>query len=555
MVLILMVRWIDWPGALFSVASVILILLAGLSGMVNILIILLIYVDMCVSQRWIINKYDGSRHYVKCGHCEACQQEKALQRTNRVRAEFNSDRTCIFATLSYADPYVPYIKKDELYEFKRRTDSGEDAVLNVYRDCERVRSNSGSGYVVKMLNEPIRQVRLIDYSFHGKDYRVDVDDVQDFENLHFVRKGRDYFHHGKIGVINYEDFRAFYKKVRSYLKRRNYDKHYELFYVCEYGGDYARPHIHVLFSISPGDYELFKAAIMSSWSYSDHDRLDREVEIAVDPASYLASYVNCAEALPELLSVSPPFRPRHKGSHGFGMSLRDFSYESVCKAIDDGHMRYDVQVIENGAFTTRSIPLPKYVICRYFPKFKGFSRLVADEISHVLQRPSAIIQYYTKAGLEPGDCDKIMNQIRNTRKRLKLWTDGQWLDYIRYYTLSYNLHYAELMKYAYSQVQRPIEWLYFYYNISDWFALCQKPEEGKYYLPLVLNGIDRFIDSAPTLKRIVMDNYFSFFGDIEFDPNNWFSNRVQHARMLNVWNMYKKNKQITSQIYKSVKYG
>lgn len=506
---------------------------------------------MCVQQRWIINKYDGSRHYVKCGHCEACQQEKALKRTNRVKNEFNSGRTCVFVTLSYADPYVPYIKKSEFFEFKKKVDAGEHPTLNVYRDYDA--KQSSHGLVVKKNLEPIRQITQFDYYYHDRPYSVSSAGLSDFENLHYVRNGKDYFHYGKIGVLNYDDYRTFYKRIKRYLKYREYDKPYELFYVGEYGGDYARPHFHVLFSISPGDYELFKAAIISSWSFSDHDRLPREVEIAYDPASYLSSYVNSGEVLPAVLSDAPPFRPRHKSSHGFGMSLRDFSYENICSAIDDGHLRYDVQVNEQGSFTTRSIPIPKYVIRRYFPKFKGFNRLTAHEISHVLSRPSCIYNYYEKAKLETGDAEKIIRKIGNLRKRLKLDTDSKWLDYIRYYNKSDNQHYAELMKFAYQQIKYPADWLYFYYNISDYLT---KPygENDSSFLPLQLNGINRLCEVAPTLQRLIMDNYFHIF-EMEIDPNNWFQNRVYHAKMINAWNMYKKNKQLLSQIYKSVKYG
>ena len=77
---------------------------------------------MCVEQRWIVNKYDGSRHYVKCGHCEACRQEKSLQRSNRVNAEFSSGRLGIFVTLTYMNSFVPYIYKSDYYRMREEYD-------------------------------------------------------------------------------------------------------------------------------------------------------------------------------------------------------------------------------------------------------------------------------------------------------------------------------------------------------------------------------------------------------------------------------------------------
>ena len=70
---------------------------------------------MCVNQRWIVNKYNGKDFYVKCGHCEACLQEKAAKRATRIRNQVPiSGQMCLFVTLTYAPDSVPWVFKADL---------------------------------------------------------------------------------------------------------------------------------------------------------------------------------------------------------------------------------------------------------------------------------------------------------------------------------------------------------------------------------------------------------------------------------------------------------
>lgn len=489
---------------------------------------------MCVSQRWIINKYDGSKHFVKCGQCEACKQEKALDRTNRVKSEFNSSgRICVFVTLSYADQYVPYIYKEDLYNF---VDSIEiksnikitNQTLPVYRRFHRQNSNHGT-YLVKMLKDPIIEYSLQDMYRYGKDIDIPISGVAEFKNLHRVRNGIDLFDYDKIGVLHYEDVRNFLKRLKVYLQRRGYEERYESFYVGEYGGDYSRPHFHVLFSIPQGDYELFKTAILACWSFSDHSRLEREVELARDPASYLASYVNCDEDIPALLQVAAPFRPLHKYSHGFGMSLGEFSYEAVKEAYYRRDLKYDVWTTQNGTPSWTSVPIPKYVINRYFPKFKGFGRLATHEVYDVLQRPYLIYRFKEKCKLNDEDCEKVVRQIRNTLHRKNFWTDN--LDeYFQIYSHIHNVDYMTKLKWSLQNVKSYQDWLQYYYNIGEF----------------VDQDSIRLYRVAPTLGRL----HGLFDTDTDYNPNVWKDNLRVHNRLIQAWHMYKKNRQINNELTK-----
>ena len=502
---------------------------------------------MCTQQRWIRNKYDGTKHFVKCGHCPACLQEKSLVRKNRIDSEFNSGRECVFATLSYADPYIPYVYKDDAIKFlKSRAYNLHDDVshetgleykptLNIYRDFHAQQSNHG--LVVKKLNDPIKTLEYSDFTFHGKNYCPDWKGLKKFNNMHYERHGRDFFHHDKIAVLNFDDIKKFYKKLREYLKYRGYEERYEIFYCGEYGGDFARPHYHLLISIPQGHYELFKTAVLACWSYANHDVLDREIELASDPSSYLASYVNSGENIPSFLSDSPSFRPRHKYSHGFGMSLGKFSYQAVQDAVNRGTLEYDVYTTSHGVSSWRSVPIPKYVVNRYFPVWKGHSRLTSNEVFDVLQRPYNIAKYREKCSLDWKDCNNIVRKLRNFRKRFEKYDpNNDWYSYICTYISAHNLHYVTCFKHAYKEVQMMHDWKYFYYNIPDLIrdSVFQTDFHYTNY---------RLYQIAPTLSNLDFTNY-------EFDPNYWPSNLRKHNKMITAWKLYCKNREIKSELYK-----
>ena len=493
---------------------------------------------MCVEQRWIVNKYDGSKHYVKCGHCEACKQEKAIERTNRVRSEFNSDRECVFVTLSYADAYVPYVYKEDLYNWLSDIHDGKDSTLKVWRNFHA--KNSNHGLVVEKLNKPISEWSRKDLSIHGKEFIPSNSDWFDFDNLHYVRNGRHFFHKDKLGVLNYKDVRDFLKRVGSNLKYKKYDKHYEVFYVGEYGGDYSRPHFHLLFSIPKGDYELFETTILASWSFSDHDALDKEVELARDPCSYLASYVNCDDSIPQILSRGAPFRPLHKYSHGFGMSLGDFSYKAVKEAYDRRNLSYDVFTTSNGVSAWRSVPIPKYVVNRYFPKWKGFSRLAPDEVSDVLDRPSKLLCYKTKCNLENSDILKITRTINNLIHRMKFESAVDFENWKRIYKDIHNLHYVSVLRDSLESVKFFDDWKYHYLNMPERLIESQHEFNSD---SIDIKPLGCVIRVSPTLEL-----YFE--KDFQMDCNKWKHNLRKHNKLLDAWHMYNKNRKQNNELYK-----
>ena len=81
---------------------------------------------MCINSRYIWNPYSRSSVLVKCGKCDACLQEKAQQRTRRIRNNIRQGEIVLFVTLTYANDYIPYITKTDLLS--------DSPFINVYRD-------------------------------------------------------------------------------------------------------------------------------------------------------------------------------------------------------------------------------------------------------------------------------------------------------------------------------------------------------------------------------------------------------------------------------------
>lgn len=334
---------------------------------------------------------------VKCGHCLACQQEKALQRTNRIRANFSddskSDIIAVFTTLTYRNECVPYIRTDEyLY-----AGCGDSVYVPVYRDCSVRWVRSSKEYHMRRRVIPGRfeiAAPLVDW----KMYQAAVLAAHPYDGKPL--DGRMVYLRGqsdcKVGVIHYPDAQNFVKNLRQTLIRNfNYEKPFSFFCCAEFGPTTCRPHFHFLFFISSAHYPVFKCAIAKTWSYDDYKATYNSTSIARNAAAYVSSYVNCDSSVPLVFRESA-FSPKHSYSQGFGTALRAYKIEEVIKAYRRGDLRTDVARVRQGALVTDTILLPKYVISRYFPKFLGYSRLTSDEIRDVYARPSHIWRYADK---------------------------------------------------------------------------------------------------------------------------------------------------------------
>lgn len=348
---------------------------------------------MCTYKKWIHNKYDGRNYLVNCGKCDACQMEKAQKRTTRLINEspddVADDRDRIFLTLTYDNKFIPYINPTELRNFCSNP-YGESSRLNLYRDYSnrsiRVKCSDGKIRYIrqkKRLTSPVVRFCADDFCVDSKPYfdfsaclNVHYKGLQSYSRKHGWHEIKN-----KIGVVYTPDIQNFFKNLRVTLERKyNYNGKFTYFWVSEYGPTYERPHFHVLFFCEKGMFSIFRNAISEAWSFSSKDTTWKNCERAYKPSSYVSSYVNCSSSLPHLFKNCRLFKIAHHGSLHYGFGNEDFLLSSLLEKIKQRNIRYSKDIYVNKIPTRVNVALPTYVIARWFPKYKGFSKLSSSEI-------------------------------------------------------------------------------------------------------------------------------------------------------------------------------
>lgn len=315
---------------------------------------------MCTNQRWVRNRYTGKDVYVKCGKCAACLQEKAAYRANRIRLNEDNGNIALFVTLTYTNECVPYIRKSQPYD--------KNGKLIILRDVRLKHSRKEFcpfEYKVNRLKSDISVVT----------------DFVDYNSLPELNKKA-----GCVGVCYYEDFKNFNKRLRQNLKRHYHVQSNFTYYGCsEYGSKSKRPHFHALYFINPKDEQAFRSAIVESWSFANPLRTARYIELARNAASYVASYVNKSSDLPTFLQKRG-VKQKHSYSLGFGTHKDVFSLPKVLEKASTRSLTYAVGKSGYNS-DIHILPIPRYIINRYFPKFVGFSRMSTREIHEFLLDP------------------------------------------------------------------------------------------------------------------------------------------------------------------------
>ena len=370
---------------------------------------------MCTHLRRINNKYTGKDIIVKCGKCKSCLQEKANMRRNRIRAEVDSDHIFLFVTLTYDRMSCPFVYLDDLYS---KTDE-----LNVYRafDFRYVpKVDEDTGEIVYLCRRKYKPVKL------GTFYCPDYSDLYQGKFSCLKKFGK------RVGICLYKDFQDFMKRLRQNLIRNfNYDIEkfpFKVYNCSEYGPKTQRPHFHSLFKIRPEFEEIFRTAILKSWPLADSRRTDEYIQIAEDCASYVASYVNSSSYVHPFLSSLAKCKHSYSKRFGFGDKL--FSLDEVLKNVDRGSLSYFVRT--TGAESDLSlIPYPKYVINRYFPIFKGASRLASSQICESVFDSSRLAEYNYRGKNDLG-VDILLDYSSDDLHKIKVRLDHAFEYYNRH---------------------------------------------------------------------------------------------------------------------------
>ena len=411
---------------------------------------------MCVKSHYIYNRYIKKSVLVDCGKCPSCLQQKAAHRANRIRNNVEDGQICLFVTLTYDNDFVPYVRAIDVYN---EVDS-----LTVYRDATIRRVRVSDDY--KLGYKKVKETYVLD-TFWTHDMWLDTDN----SNIKELNKKS-----GCIGICYYKDLQNFYKRLRQNLKRKyNFNDKFTTFSCSEYGGHSYRPHFHALIFIPQSCESIFRTAIVESWPYGDRDRTARFIEVARDCASYVSSYVNGGSLLHSLLSF-PYFRQKHSYSKGFGLGVSCFNLPALLKKVESGDMRYYSKVLSQGESSFASFPVPKYVINRYFPIFKGFSRLYSDEIYNVILYPTHISEYRQRLEFSPDDERKIFIRLTNAYEYFHKVTGLNRYDYALYFVRVWTLYKSVVLMDSYNEVTNTLLWLDFYENIGDLkFGLVSAP--------------------------------------------------------------------------------
>ena len=452
---------------------------------------------MCEHSKYVHNKYIHKSILVSCGKCAACLQQKANARAQRIR-NHNDGRLCLFLTLTYDNRFVPYVPSSELINI---SDISSHEV-HVYRDFD-VRF-----YKDKM---NVFENKVLLTSFLARDFKSYCYDVP------ILRKKKDC-----VGIIYWVDVQNFIKRLRINLKRSGYEINISYFAVGEYGsGEHAtfRPHFHLLVYLDKITYEEVRPFIVKSWPYGDMQRKNKRIQIAIDASGYVASYVSKSANLPKICESSP-IRQKHSHSLYFGANLSAFSLPSLLAKADSGDMSYNREILKDGKPVLATLPIPKYVINRYFPKFKGYSSFSPSEVRSILSTP---IYLWYRLGQNPVRFPELISKeltySKEDYRRFIVHLHRCLCNYIRItgktvydYAIDYERVWFQRFNFVYKHSYDDISGFFdFYENINEY--------------------IDNLSDVAPTLT----------YGCYVFNPNER-SDIKKHSR--NLSDLYLKKEHI-----------
>ena len=302
------------------------------------LLIILVYLIMCISKRFITNKYTGKQIWVDCGRCSACLQKKRNYQKQLITYE--SSGYALMVTLTYSPENLPYVFMDLNHMF------------DVYRGDKLLKS-----------------------------FDIELDSYE----LHRITNSKYTLIDGnKIGVLYKKDIQNFFKRLRKFFK--GFDVELSSFTYCgEYGSISQRPHFHILFFTSLEMVEFYKTAIFKTWKMCDWDKLPIEECFKYVPVettkNYVASYLNKCGDLPALLQEKV-FQPYVHHSNHFGFGFSQFAFDVFFNDAKQGIVTYSCK-LSRVSPEVSILLYPKYVVSRYFPKIKGYSRLTYDDFVHI----------------------------------------------------------------------------------------------------------------------------------------------------------------------------
>ena len=521
---------------------------------------------MCVDQKWIRNKLLHYPILCKCGKCKSCLQEKANKRAMRIKATNRSDYVCLFVQLDYENRFIPYVKRSELKDFIVRKNN-VPSFLRIYRDedykyvthfATMLRPKQrGDGFVKEYITDldgnrfktsekrffcPGTLELVPDFDDRLEDSFFDIV-ASGVDKLQTIRTKIGYnkfvFDDDKVSILYYPDIQKFFKRLRIYLFKRGFYERIWYFVCGEYGPETNRSHFHVLLFVPREFKQLFYDAICQNWKFSDilrslsHPNPKRhKIQVAKDAANYVSSYVNCSSDISPILTVTKLFKPMWHYSQGFGVNFSEFTLDSLLEKYRRRNIFYSLEYIKKGCLTKRLLPVPQYVVSRYFPKFKGYSRLSAPQIYDFVQLSCSESERVFKKRINGLGYSKLCDYHDDDLHNIYVCIKNKFIEHgldLDYFCKIY----SDIWSVRASNIYR------FYREYNDDHFLEQFDNIGDYVHGLVRNSdIDLYLSDTDTPKRT-----------INFDPNYFQNNIDITQRYTDLFEMRIKQRKLNDTIY------
>lgn len=366
---------------------------------------------MCFASREIKVPHSHRTMMVPCGHCPACLGQKASRRARRIRCHHPAGFTCYFVTLSYSNDFIPFIRKSDLFEFQSDSSYyGGICHVPVYRSktCRFFKS------VLHTTDDEV-VLRHIDVP-HSALTTDNINSLSCLVRSGYSTPGYRTLEHDRVCVNNYDDVKRFFKRLRFNLSQCFGNVPLSYYSTAEYGPTTQRLHYHLaLWLPSCIAFEDVRTHVSKAWPFCDRSRTEKFVQVAKCLSSYLAQYINCGTDVSDFLQDIAPLKSSH--SLLFGFDDVNYEFRNVVSTLSEGMAcSFTQSVVDSrGAIQYVDFSYPKYVVYRYFPIIKGFSRLDDLTAVHIISDPQKYARLYTS--LHVGYLDGVGSEVYQSNIR------------------------------------------------------------------------------------------------------------------------------------------
>lgn len=465
---------------------------------------------MCTHNRWIVNKYTKERVYVPCGHCKSCQLDKSYRLYSRLRNEVdNSNMFRLFVTLNYSNAFLPFARASEI--------NIKSKGLNVYR-MSSVRYNKSGEAVFKPGMVLLETLPFTDTVL--KDRRLSNVCVP-------LPQKWNYNVSDAFGVLYQQDFEHFLKRFKMYMLRdykiKLTNDNFRYVKVQEYGPTTFRPHFHTELSFDESllvHYPLIRRALIKAWPFCSLEQIEKNIDFAVAGEHYVSLYTVRPSDTPDFLTLRL-ISSKTSFSRGYGYNRPEFTPAGILSCLDQHSFQYRYETVREGHALTSFSSIPKYVVNRYFPYFKGRRLLDSGALFSVLFSPDSIYRYAGLLGLTIEECCVYSRRIERARQRL-----GVSVFEYPYLYMAFNRGlFSWFERNFLTSVVFPEEWTTFYDNAYDIYRSYNSDRLFGHAHFLPTNAFPQsFYDmKSPLVRRVCADGFVEHYDcrPEDIDPNKY----------------------------------